>query len=220
MQFDTLFERSDSGVTEIYSKSNQLTQTERLVLIMVDGQADVATLIEKLPSLSMPRVFAAINKLVEIGLISQRLMASGTNQPGQMIAQEVIERYLQQSDLDPETIIRVDTDGMGPTTIPPPPVPPPVEPEPEPVAQEVFAARAPSEPTPVTGSVIKPLHSTQPIAPVTANVQRSATAKSGRTIPDVKLVQKRRKPTTPWGLYGIMMLGVILIGLAVIRALR
>jgi hypothetical protein len=118
MQFDTVFERTDAGIAEIHQKSNRLTQSERLVLIMTDGRTDVATLIEKLPSLSMPRVFRAMSKLQDLGLMSQQIIAPvGSGNANDAIAPEVVERYLEQTDLDPATIIRADPDEFSPTTV-------------------------------------------------------------------------------------------------------
>ncbi|MGL4575223.1 MAG: hypothetical protein ACRCV9_10585 [Burkholderiaceae bacterium] len=120
MQFDTVFERTDSGVAEIHEKSNRLTQSERLVLIMTDGRTDVATLIEKMPSLSMPRVFRALAKLQDLGLMTQQIVAPvGHGNANDAIAPEVVERFLEQTDLDPATIIRPDMDDFSPTTLPP-----------------------------------------------------------------------------------------------------
>ncbi|MFM2397941.1 MAG: hypothetical protein RL341_98 [Pseudomonadota bacterium] len=119
MQFDNVFERTDSGVAEIHQKSNRLTQSERLVLIMTDGRTDVATLIEKMPSLSMPRVFRALAKLQDLGLMTQQIVAPvGLGNANDAIAPEVVERFLEQTDLDPATIIRSDADDFSPTTLP------------------------------------------------------------------------------------------------------
>jgi hypothetical protein len=118
MQFDTVLERTEAGIHEVHQKTNRLTQSERLVLIMADGRADIATLIEKLPSLSMPRVFRAIDKLQELGLMTTQLIAPvGSGNANDAIAPEVVERFLQQTDLDPATIIRNDPKEFDPTTI-------------------------------------------------------------------------------------------------------
>lgn len=120
MQFDTLLERTDAGISEIYNKSNRLTQSERVVLLMIDGRADVAALIEKMPSLSMPRVFMAIRRLGELGLISERIMSPTADVPAVEIDDEIRQQFLQQTADDPITIIRAPTEGNeGPTTIPP-----------------------------------------------------------------------------------------------------
>lgn len=120
MQFDTVFERTDAGVAEIHQKSNRLTQSERLVLIMTDGRTDIATLIEKMPSLSMPRVFRALTKLQDLGLMMQQIIAPvGAGNANDAIAPEVVERFLEQTDLDPATIIRPDADDFSPTTLQP-----------------------------------------------------------------------------------------------------
>ncbi|HET7774363.1 MAG TPA: hypothetical protein VFK82_11100 [Burkholderiaceae bacterium] len=120
MQFDTLLERTDAGISEIYNKSNRLTQSERVVLLMIDGRADVAALIEKMPSLSMPRVFMAIRRLGELGLISERIMSPTAEVPTVEIEDDVRQQFLQQTADDPVTIIRMPSEGVeGPTTIPP-----------------------------------------------------------------------------------------------------
>jgi hypothetical protein len=119
MQFDTVFERTDAGLAEIHEKSNRLTQSERLVLIMTDGRTDIATLIEKLPSLSMPRVFRAITKLQDMGLMGPQIIAPvGAGNANDAIAPEVVERFLEQTDLDPATVMRPDVQDFSPTTLP------------------------------------------------------------------------------------------------------
>jgi hypothetical protein len=120
MQFDTVFERTDMGVAEIHQKSNRLTQSERLVLIMTDGRTDIATLVEKLPSLSMPRVFRAMSKLQDLGLMTQQLVVPvGSGNANDAIAPEVVERFLEQTDLDPATIMRPAGEDFSPTTLAP-----------------------------------------------------------------------------------------------------
>jgi hypothetical protein len=115
---EAVLERTDEGVQEIYRKTNRLTQSERLVLIMVDGSADVAGLLLKLPALSMPRVIMGLEKLQEMRLVSERILLPKAVPP-QQIPKAAVEKFLAQNPLDPVTVVRFDEGDLGPTTIPP-----------------------------------------------------------------------------------------------------
>jgi hypothetical protein len=58
-----VYRRTDQGLREVYEKSHQFTQSERLVLILLDGRLTVAGLRERLPSLDNERIERTIVKL-------------------------------------------------------------------------------------------------------------------------------------------------------------
>lgn len=118
LPLEAVLERTDEGVQEIYRKTNRLTQSERLVLIMVDGSADVAGLLLKLPALSMPRIIMGLEKLTEMGLVSERILSPKPT-PAKILPKAAVEKFLAQNPLDPVTVVRFDEGDLGPTTIPP-----------------------------------------------------------------------------------------------------
>jgi hypothetical protein len=58
-----MYRRTDRGVREVYEKSHQFTQSERLILILLDGRLNVAGLKTRLPSLNDERIERALRKL-------------------------------------------------------------------------------------------------------------------------------------------------------------
>src|SRR5918995_4278182 len=64
-----MYRRTDRGVREVYEKSHQFTQSERLILILLDGRLNVAGLKTRLPSLNDERIERALRKLQEASLV-------------------------------------------------------------------------------------------------------------------------------------------------------
>jgi hypothetical protein len=104
MEPTTVFLRTETGRAEIREKKNGLTQSERLVLIMIDGVADCGAVKEKLSSLTPERFKRAIQTLSKKELISE-IFLQLENQPAEEIDQAVVDRYLHQDAMDPVTII-------------------------------------------------------------------------------------------------------------------
>ncbi|WP_292932740.1 hypothetical protein [Noviherbaspirillum sp.] len=103
----TIFQRTQSGRDEIYNKSHGLTQSERLVLIMIDGVTAHQKVREKLTSLTDERFERAMLTLHNKELVSEVFMPI-EGQAADEIETEVVDRFLQQDPLDPVTIIFVD----------------------------------------------------------------------------------------------------------------
>lgn len=99
-----IFQRTDAGRQEIQNKTHGLTQSERLVLIMVDGVATCKDLRGKLPALKQERLDMALAKLQKAELIVEVLIPVAEQQPEE-IDKSVIDRFLQQDPLDPSTIL-------------------------------------------------------------------------------------------------------------------
>ncbi len=104
-----IYQRTDRGVREVYEKSHQFTQSERLILILLDGRLNVAGLKTRLPSLNDERIERAMRKLQDAGLVEpmgagdpSRTNGSGVRE-GQL-EPEAVAQFLEQSDLDPITI--------------------------------------------------------------------------------------------------------------------
>lgn len=104
-----VFHRTQAGKDEIQQKSHGLTQSERLVLIMVDGVSTYEQVRSKLPVLANDRFSRAVGKLQAKELILEVFLPVEGQAPEE-IERTVIDRFLQQDPLDPVTIIMRDPD--------------------------------------------------------------------------------------------------------------
>lgn len=102
-----IFHRTQAGRDEIQQKSHGLTQSERLVLIMVDGASTFQQVRSKLPVLTDDRFVRAVQKLQAKELILEVFLPVEGQAPEE-IERTVIDRFLQQDPLDPVTIIMRD----------------------------------------------------------------------------------------------------------------
>ncbi|GAB3542595.1 hypothetical protein GCM10027343_14800 [Noviherbaspirillum agri] len=102
-----IFQRTHEGRAEIKQKSHGLTQSERLVLIMVDGVSTYQQVRDKLPSLTDDRFNRGLRKLHQKELILEVFMPTEEAE-AEHLEQEVIDRFLHQDALDPVTIIMFD----------------------------------------------------------------------------------------------------------------
>ncbi|RZI44381.1 hypothetical protein EGT07_02885 [Herbaspirillum sp. HC18] len=103
----TIFQRTHSGRDEIHQKTHGLTQSERLVLIMVDGVSSFGDIRAKLPSLTDERFDRAFQKLQIKELVLEVFMPIEGQAPEELES-TVVDRFLQQDPLDPVTIIFSD----------------------------------------------------------------------------------------------------------------
>lgn len=100
-----IYQRTDRGVREVYEKSHQFTQSERLILILLDGRLNVAGLKTRLPSLNDERIERAMRKLQDAGLVEPLGATPRSESPGRgQLEPEAVAQFLEQSDLDPVTI--------------------------------------------------------------------------------------------------------------------
>jgi hypothetical protein len=103
-----VYRRTDRGLREVYEKSHQFTQSERLVLILLDGRLTVEGLRARLPSLDNERIERTIVKLEEAGLVEPQDTADDLQSPGRAeevlrLEPDVVAEFLEQIDLDPVT---------------------------------------------------------------------------------------------------------------------
>jgi len=103
----TIFQRTHAGREEIHKKSHGLTQSERLVLIMVDGVSCYQQIRAKLPVLTDERFGRALQKLQLKELVLEVFMPVEGQVPDEL-ERTVIDRFLQQDPMDPVTIILRD----------------------------------------------------------------------------------------------------------------
>jgi len=115
-EVNLIYRRTDRGLREVYEKTHQFTQSERLILILLDGRLDVAGLQTRMPSLSGERLVRSLHKLTNAGLIEVGMGQAGRaevlGQGGdarQGLKAEVVAEFLAQSNLDPVTVIGSDT---------------------------------------------------------------------------------------------------------------
>src|SRR5512145_2967191 len=103
-----VYRRTDRGLREVYEKSHQFTQSERLVLILLDGRLSVAGLRARLPSLDNERIERTIVKLEEAGLVEPSATTEDPQSPARAeevmrLEPDVVAEFLEQIDLDPIT---------------------------------------------------------------------------------------------------------------------
>lgn len=103
----TIFQRTHAGREEIHKKSHGLTQSERLVLIMVDGVSSYMEIRAKLPVLTDERFERALQKLQLKELALEVFMPLEGQAPDEL-ERAVIDRFLQQDPMDPLTVILHD----------------------------------------------------------------------------------------------------------------
>lgn len=102
-----IFQRTHTGREEIHNKTHGLTQSERLVLIMVDGVSSYKEIRAKLPVLTDERFDRALQKLQAKELVLEVFMPLDGQSPEEL-ERTVIDRFLQQDPMDPVTIILRD----------------------------------------------------------------------------------------------------------------
>ncbi len=113
-----VYRRTDRGLREVYEKSHQFTQSERLVLILLDGRLTVAGLRARLPSLDNERIERTIVKLEEAGLVEPMDQADDLQAPSRAeevlrLEPDVVVQFLEQNDLDPVTAAVRAGDDVG-----------------------------------------------------------------------------------------------------------
>ena len=104
-----IFQRTEVGRNEIRQKSRGLTQSERLVLIMVDGVSTYQQVRTKLSSLTDERFNRAVSNLQKKELILEVFLPV-EGQVAEELESTVVDRFLHQDPLDPVTIILRDPD--------------------------------------------------------------------------------------------------------------
>lgn len=112
---EAIYQRTEAGRDEIYKKTQGLTQSERLVLIMIDGVTPYQGIRSKLPVLKDERFHKALLTLQKKDLVAEVFLQL-EDQQAEQLDLTVIERFLQQEPLDPVTIISLDPDeefGIG-----------------------------------------------------------------------------------------------------------
>ena len=107
MEATAILQRTSAGLETVKTKSVRLTQSERLILIVVDGVTPYSELREKVWALSNERFTHAMNTLLSKELIFEVLLPDQNRQP-EILDSSVIDHFLQQDPLDPVTIISAD----------------------------------------------------------------------------------------------------------------
>jgi hypothetical protein len=95
--------RTQRGVKEIRKKSHVLTQCERLILALVDGESSIDVLKRKLGGVIERRFRLAVADLRAKGFIEERMSAENA-QADSSIDSVTLENFVRQDPLDPVTI--------------------------------------------------------------------------------------------------------------------
>lgn len=116
----TIFQRTEIGRAEIQTKNHGLTQSERRVLITLDGVTPYAALPIKLVGLQPERIVRALHKLLVSDLIAEVLLPV-PGQGAEVFDSDIVDRFLHQDAFDPVTILSFDPDqDFDPITQPAP----------------------------------------------------------------------------------------------------
>ena len=107
MQATAIFQRTESGRSEIKHKMHGLTQSERLALIVIDGVSTYGELRAKLKGLSQERFDRAVEKLLQKSFVIEVLLDDGQNIAEEFDA-KTIDTFLHQDPMDPLTIMAFD----------------------------------------------------------------------------------------------------------------
>ncbi len=161
MDTAAIFQRTDSGRDTIKTKAVKLTQSERLLLIIIDGATPYGVLRQEVWALSAERFDRALRTLLKEGLIFEVLFPV-QNQPVEELDSTVVDRFLQQDPLDPVTIISFDPEdefGLDDnpfTEAKPAPLPDPdlIWRPPEDIVPEPVSPPAPSQVEPIASNAI------------------------------------------------------------------
>ncbi|MEO8839736.1 MAG: hypothetical protein ABI351_13625 [Herbaspirillum sp.] len=102
-----VFQRTKLGRDEVKMKLAGLTQSERRVLIMLDGVTPYSVLPHKTAGLSSDRLERALHKLLGLGLAAEILMPVPNQRPESLDA-AVLDQFLRPDSMDPITIMNLD----------------------------------------------------------------------------------------------------------------
>lgn len=97
---ETILARTATGSALLQTADSDLSRTERLLLIMVNGQISVGDISNKLYSIPLRRLIEALDYLTGRGLISQDKTQNTT--PTSLKRHE-LEAFLRTDELDPTT---------------------------------------------------------------------------------------------------------------------
>lgn len=107
MHASAIFQRTESGRSEIKNKMHGLTQSERLALIVVDGVSTYGDLRRKLKGLSDERFERALIKLLQKNLVFEVLLPMD-GAVAEEFDTKTVNQFLHQDPLDPVTIMSID----------------------------------------------------------------------------------------------------------------
>jgi|GEM_PF-2608144 len=111
--------RTQRGLKEIRKKTHVLTQCERLILALVDGESSIEVLKRKLGGVVERRFRLAVADLKAKGFIEERMAVE--NAQAESIDSATLEKFVRQDPLDPVTITALKLQPQM-LNVPPPPV--------------------------------------------------------------------------------------------------
>jgi hypothetical protein len=101
----TILTRTESGAALLQTSNSELSRTERLLLIMINGQVSTGDISGKLYSIPLRRITEALDCLIGRDLIEEVGSASVHHPP---LMRHQIEAFLKPAELDPTTAIIAD----------------------------------------------------------------------------------------------------------------
>lgn len=104
MSNQTRYGRTSTGSREIQHKSGRLTQSERLVLIVLTDNTTIDGLCGKLPSLHPERIEQAMRRLMELGL-AFNAGEVGAPANSHEFTPTTISDFLRLTEADPVTVM-------------------------------------------------------------------------------------------------------------------
>lgn len=107
MDTGAIFQRTETGRDTIKTKAVKLTQSERLLLIIIDGATSYGVLRKEVWALSDERFDRALQTLLREGLVFEVLLPI-QGQEAEQLDSDIVDLFLQQDPLDPVTIISFD----------------------------------------------------------------------------------------------------------------
>lgn len=110
---DIYYHRTAKGLGEIRRKTHGLSQSERLVLIIIDGITPSSGLRDKLKGLAEGRFESALFSLLGKGLVAEGRL-SQPEQPTEFLNSSLIAGFLHQDPLDPVTVAAPAGMQLGP----------------------------------------------------------------------------------------------------------
>ncbi len=112
MNLGTLFDRTPQGLLEIRHRSRTLTQSERQVLIWVNGKRNIGELYSMSSVIRSERINLALDKLLKNGFVYEIMMAEPIGELDEEVSimadepsVEEIDNYLRKDANDPVTIM-------------------------------------------------------------------------------------------------------------------
>ncbi len=221
--------RTRRGLKEIRKKTHVLTQCERLILALVDGESSIEVLKRKLSGVVERRFRLAVADLKAKGFIEEKMAAE--NAQAEAIDSATLENFVRQDPLDPVTITALKLQPQM-LNVPPPPVSSDLGDLESatlfvPVETEIDTSRGVDIYLPLEPQPVQPIQSSQQKTPakpmatelIMGNTGGSTAPRAGSTASNRRARRARRSRYIQVG-YWLLFAGLVCIALMIAAALR